>query len=298
MQETSYSYQIIIADDCSDDKTLEIVKEYQQKYPDKILLLTSATNQKLYKNVLRAYKTMKTEYFCVLDPDDFWIDKNKIQKALDFLNKHKEYTIYVTDTLIQLPNGNRKSFIRRRKIKDSTFADFLNSKACLGCTLGSVYRNIVFKTDFFEKMEKFSSNTKEQSFRADTFRNIIHLQKGKAHCVPVFDAVYRSTTDGLWQGITEIEKNVLNANIFKDMWLFFDKQYSELLGLSYKIYGRIKIDVIESLISLNDYKANSLLTNILDLNRIYKENSAILKFYPIKKLEILKYRVKRFLNNK
>ena len=28
------------------------------------------------------FKT-KTKYFCVLDPDDYWIDKYKIQKALD-----------------------------------------------------------------------------------------------------------------------------------------------------------------------------------------------------------------------
>ena len=105
MQETSYDYHIIVADDCSTDRTVEIVREYQNKYPDKITLLTSETNQKLYRNVLRAYENTKTDYFCVLDPDDYWTDKYKIQKSLDFLEKNKDYTIYVTDTNMLFPDG-------------------------------------------------------------------------------------------------------------------------------------------------------------------------------------------------
>ena len=87
MQETSYNYHIVVADDCSSDKTVEIVRQYQEKYPDKITLLTSDKNQKLYKNILRAYEITKTDYFCVLDPDDYWIDKHKIQKALRLIEQ-------------------------------------------------------------------------------------------------------------------------------------------------------------------------------------------------------------------
>ena len=50
-QKTTYDYKIIVADDCSYDGTVDIVKQYQEKYPDKIILLTSDKNQKLYKNI-------------------------------------------------------------------------------------------------------------------------------------------------------------------------------------------------------------------------------------------------------
>ena len=39
--------KIIVADDCSLDKTVSIVKEYQDKHPGKIVLLESEKNQKL-----------------------------------------------------------------------------------------------------------------------------------------------------------------------------------------------------------------------------------------------------------
>ena len=67
MQETDYEYQIIIADDCSTDNTIDIVKSYQDKYSNKIVFLESDKNQGLYKNILRAYQITKTDYFCVLE---------------------------------------------------------------------------------------------------------------------------------------------------------------------------------------------------------------------------------------
>ena len=37
MQEVDFDYQIIITDDCSQDDSPEIIKEYESKYPEKIL---------------------------------------------------------------------------------------------------------------------------------------------------------------------------------------------------------------------------------------------------------------------
>ncbi len=34
MQHADFDYEIVIADDCSTDKTPEIIKEYANKYPD------------------------------------------------------------------------------------------------------------------------------------------------------------------------------------------------------------------------------------------------------------------------
>ena len=44
-QVTEYKFEIIIHDDVSTDKTREILKEYQQKYPSIIKLILQETNQ-------------------------------------------------------------------------------------------------------------------------------------------------------------------------------------------------------------------------------------------------------------
>ena len=41
MQVTDFQYELLIGEDCSTDNTLQIVKEYAEKYPDKIRIITS-----------------------------------------------------------------------------------------------------------------------------------------------------------------------------------------------------------------------------------------------------------------
>lgn len=283
MQETSYSYQIIIADDHSTDSTVEIIKEYQQKYPNKIMLLESDVNQKLYKNVLRAYEITKTPYFTVLDPDDFWIDKFKIQKALDFLEKNRDFTIYVTNTLQQFSNGTRKKWSDNPE-KDSDFTDFINGKAVLGCTLGSIYRNVIFANGIPNKMLNLENRTRERSFRGDTFRNAIHINKGKAHSVRDFDAVYRITDEGIWQGMTPVSQNLLNTSLFIDLYNYFDKKYPELLLFAYKIYKNTKENLysyIKKETNLDTLKIK--ISELEELDKIFKNNKKLLFKTTVKK---------------
>ena len=115
-QKTTYSYHIVVADDHSTDRTLEIVREYSARHPGVFTVLESDVNQKLFRNVRRAYALCKTPYFCVLDPDDFWTDEYKIQKALDYLNAHPDFTIYATDTWVQQPDGARSKFLNHAEV--------------------------------------------------------------------------------------------------------------------------------------------------------------------------------------
>ena len=298
MQETSYDYHIVVADDCSADKTVDIVKQYQEKYPDKITLLTSETNQKLYKNVLRAYEITKTDYFCVLDPDDYWIDKYKIQKALDFLENNKDYTIYVTDTAMLMADETQKDWIKHNKIIDSSFEDFLNNNATLGCTLGSTFRNVVFKNGIPDKMKNLECETMERSFRGDTFRSALHLYYGKAHYVPETDAVYRVTTEGLWQGISELEQDLFNANIFKDLWIYFDKKYDELLLHSYRLFNKVNTNLLDNMLKIQDKEKRKYIFNQLEnLKVLYNENQQLLNCNLNKNLK-LNYRIMLYFYNK
>lgn len=298
MQETSYDYHIIVADDCSTDKTVEIVKEFQKKYTNKITLLTSETNQKLYRNLLRAYEITKTDYFCVLDPDDYWTDKYKIQKALDFLEHNKDYTIYVTDTSMLMMDGTQKEFIKHNKIIDLSFEDFLNNKAVLGCTLGSIFRNVVFKNGIPNKMKNLECETMERSFRGDTFRSVLHLYYGKAHCVPDQDAIYRITEEGIWQGVSKLEQAMLNANIYKDLWLYFDKKHSELLVRSYRLFNILSVNLLGEILKIQDKeKIKYILNELYNLKVFYTENQSLLNCSLIKNIK-LKYRIMFYFYNK
>jgi glycosyltransferase involved in cell wall biosynthesis len=239
-QNTHYSYKIVIADDHSTDRTLDIVAAYENRYPGVITVLKSEINQKLYRNVLRAYELLDTPYFCVLDPDDYWISREHIQNALDFLSSHREYTIYSTEiqTLSQDGKVGRCGFPEMSR--DSDFSDYLNGSSTIAFTQTCVYRNIVFSKGIPARMLEMESATKEKSFRGDSFRNFLHIREGKAHYEPKVDGCYRMTDCGVYQGLDELGRYLLNAELFADFWRYDNGEHYELLLKSYELFVKAR----------------------------------------------------------
>ena len=298
MQKTGYSYQVIVADDCSDDNTIEIVKNYQSKYPNKITLLTSETNQKLYRNVLRAYAITKTPYFCVLDPDDYYLSDNFLQKALDFLNHNEDYTIYMSNVYKKMLDGATEPYLEQKDI-NFDFEDYINGRTIFSQTSGCVYRNVVFKDGVPDKLLNPSEKSWETSFRGDTFRNVLHIFYGKAHVSKDCDTVYRITDKGIWQNMRQIKRDVLNTFIFRDLFTYFDEKYLKLftysLGFFNKACGEFfdEIDKIE-----DDNQRLKILKDMSILKKYFNSKSDLLKnnVEPIKKKKPLLLLFKRFLN--
>ncbi len=67
----------------------------KKKYPDKIRTILQTENQfsKCQVTTTYLYPQMKGRYFAMLDGDDYWIDENKLQCQVDFLEQHKDYSM-------------------------------------------------------------------------------------------------------------------------------------------------------------------------------------------------------------
>ena len=90
-------YEILIHDDASTDGTTEIIKEYAAKYPNKIFPLYETENQ--YSKVGTSgidffnYNRAKGRYIAYCEGDDYWTDAHKLQKQVDFMDAHPDYSI-------------------------------------------------------------------------------------------------------------------------------------------------------------------------------------------------------------
>ena len=96
MQKTKFPFEILIHDDASTDGTQEIIREYEQKYPDIIKPIYQAENQyskgikiNLTYNLPRA----KGKYIAFCEGDDYWTAPDKLQKQVDFLESHLDYVM-------------------------------------------------------------------------------------------------------------------------------------------------------------------------------------------------------------
>lgn len=91
MQKADFEFELVIGEDCSQDRTREICFEYQKKYPDKIRVLwwhDNVSKGGLGGNGLRVRARCRGEYIAFCEGDDYWIDPLKLQKQVDLMRRH------------------------------------------------------------------------------------------------------------------------------------------------------------------------------------------------------------------
>lgn len=96
-QEVDFKYEIIIAEDCSQDRTRNICEEYKEKYPDLVKLILQEQNVGLIRNYVSLMNQASGKYIAVCSGDDYWCDTKKLQKQINFLENNKDYSMCFTN---------------------------------------------------------------------------------------------------------------------------------------------------------------------------------------------------------
>ncbi len=107
MQKTNFKFEVLVHDDASTDKTVDIVREYEVKYPDLIKPIYQTENQYSQGNRPGAINLAraKGKYIAICEGDDFWTDENKLQSQVDFMETHPEYALCAHPSLRVDGNG-------------------------------------------------------------------------------------------------------------------------------------------------------------------------------------------------
>ena len=93
MQKTSFAYEIVLAEDCSTDGTRKICEEYAAKYPEIIHYIYRDHNVGYNENEYEAMCAARGKYIAYCEGDDYWTIPDKLQKQVDFLESHPDYSI-------------------------------------------------------------------------------------------------------------------------------------------------------------------------------------------------------------
>lgn len=98
--QTYKNIEVIVVDDCSTDKTVEILNEYKQKH--NLLYYINDYNLGYVKNFEKAVSFCTGEYIALSDQDDIWLE-NKVETLL---NEIKNFTMVCSDSAIIDQYGN------------------------------------------------------------------------------------------------------------------------------------------------------------------------------------------------
>ena len=96
-QETDFSYELLINDDCSSDATRQIALSYEEKFPGKVRVFFPAANMGLMRSYGELLERARGKYIAILESDDFWTDPKKLQKQVSVLENNPELGLCVSD---------------------------------------------------------------------------------------------------------------------------------------------------------------------------------------------------------
>lgn len=220
MQEVNFEYEIVIGEDNSTDNTKSILLEYKKKYPDKIKLIIHDNNVGMHRNFELTFNACVGEYIAVLEGDDYWIDKDKLQKQVNLMEKnqdltecfHKVTTMYQdgNKTPHQFPNDLNKCLFDLKDVVSDFFIPTLS---------------IMFRKSAINKLPV----ALHQMANPDWLIHILCAEKGNVGFIDEVMGVYRVHVNGVWSGISRLKvlKNTIQSASVVNKYLNY--QFDSLL---------------------------------------------------------------------
>jgi len=128
MQQVNFKYEIVVDDDHSPDGSRQILLDYQKRYPEIMKLSLREKNVGGSRNMYGVLRQCKGKYIAILEGDDWWESKTKLQYQYDFMESHPEYIGMYCNSWCELSTTELIQKVRR-DIKEPmvfTYKDFLN----------------------------------------------------------------------------------------------------------------------------------------------------------------------------
>jgi len=211
-QKTSFSFELIIGEDCSKDNTRQVCEAYQQRYPGLIRLLPSSKNYGMMGNFIRTLNSANGKYIAFCEGDDYWSDENKLQKQVEFLESNTDYTL-VGHNYERLYKNNTKGKVDRRPEAKNSFVidDYIKSHFIHINTL--LYKKVATVPDWFSSLSV-----------GDQPLIIYMAQYGKIGYMNDFMSVYR-INDESFMSTNKVSQVI--KNFIKDLMVINEKTYHQ-----------------------------------------------------------------------
>lgn len=90
MQKGDFELEIVVGEDCSTDGTLRICRQYAEKHPDAVKLLSGPQNLGITANYFRVLQACTGEFIGDIAGDDYYCDDHALEKQLTYLQQHPD----------------------------------------------------------------------------------------------------------------------------------------------------------------------------------------------------------------
>ena len=221
-QQTNFDFDIVIGEDCSKDNTATIISECTKNHSH-IKLLDNTSNLGVLPNFIRTLEATTGKYIAFCEGDDYWVDENKLQKQVDFLEQNSEYRYcghqsQVLDNAILTPMYIKTGVL---VLEDVIVQNILNTAS------------LVIRQPIINELPSLFENAKA----GDWMLQLIALKSGNAYIMEDVMSVYRKHDTSVWSSLSSKEKGQLGIDNMRLAKSFFaeDKGIRKLIDKAIKL---------------------------------------------------------------
>lgn len=271
-QELPFEWELLIGDDGSKDRTVEIVNEWMQKYPKNIKVFVHSREEsgkvgsRAAKN--RAYLLERTtgDYIHFMDGDDCFLGTDTIKAQVSILDNPQYYDCSCCAQNIleyNIPTGKKETLIKEG-IGDRIY------------DINQYWSYKYFHTDtilFRKECKELLLHPLYRDYLNDNFITYLILEYGRIYYQDRIGAQYNQTGDGLWTGHSKVYGSFRNLQLF-DLEMDVRQDIKKLNLNKHKgdirrirgAYNRSFVEEVRPLVEGLDFKVfkNTLLLYKLD----------------------------------
>ncbi|MGG7213215.1 glycosyltransferase family 2 protein [Clostridium nigeriense] len=238
MQKTDFEFEILIHDDASNDRTADIIRDYEKKYPNIIKPIYQSENQysKGRQRMFHIFNDSRAsgKYIALCEGDDYWTDPYKLQKQVDYMKKNPKCSMCIHSADI-IDGEKRLQGIKVRPYKESCIVSI--DDLIMGGGGFCATASIMYYKKAFEDLPQFYMD----AHVGDYPLQLILASRGQVYYINESMSAYRVGIQGSWttnlnSGNDSKEKDIKNCEndikLLKKFDIYTMHRYRKTINLA------------------------------------------------------------------
>ena len=196
-QVTNFPFEILVGDDCSTDETAAIIAAYAARHPN-LIAVPRARNLGSIRNFSDLATRVRGEFIAFCEGDDYWTDPTKLQRQVDFLRGHPEFTLCFHPVRVVYEDMPGVETIfppdcpPQPSLADLATRNFIQTNSVLYRWRYGAGEPLCFD---------------EGIAPGDWYLHLMHAEVGRIGFLPQVMAVYRKHAGGMWAHASELARH-------------------------------------------------------------------------------------------
>lgn len=192
-QEVDFDLEIVVSDDCSTDRTGEIVARYADEHPGVVKAVRNETNLGAHTNWVRTLARCEGDYIALLDGDDYWTAPHKLRRQRELLDRDRDAVLVFHPAEVCHEDGTSHFWFPPRRRDRYELGDLLRGNFI--ATSSVMYRNL--RLDFPDWYDEAAG------MPGDWLLFCLHARHGSIAYIDEVMSAYRQHHAGIWSGAPE-----------------------------------------------------------------------------------------------